>query len=68
MSPGATRTGSSIADRCAAMTPQAGFGAGAALAAAFLAVYLWQLGTFFRRNRPGRYRPEAIPAAVLPGG
>jgi hypothetical protein len=41
---------------------------GAAVAGVFLAFYLWQLGTFFRRNRPGRYRPEAIPAAVLPGG
>jgi hypothetical protein len=41
---------------------------GAAVAGVFLAFYLWQLGTFFRRNRPGRYRPDAIPAAVLPGG
>jgi hypothetical protein len=41
---------------------------GAALAAVFFAFYLWQLGTFFLRNRPGTYRPEAIPAAVLPRG
>ena len=41
---------------------------GAGLAAAFLAIYLWQVGTFFRRNRPARYRPDAIPAAVLPRG
>jgi hypothetical protein len=41
---------------------------GAAVVAVFLAFYLWQVGTFFRRNRPARYRPEAIPAAVLPQG
>jgi hypothetical protein len=47
---------------------QEGALAGAGVAALFLAFYLWQVGTFFRRNRPGRYRPEAIPAAVLPRG
>jgi hypothetical protein len=47
---------------------QEGALAGAGIAGAFLAFYLWQVGTFFRRNRPGRYRPEAIPAAVLPRG
>ena len=41
---------------------------GAALAAVLLAFFLWQLGTFFVRNRPGSYRPDAIPAAVLPRG
>jgi hypothetical protein len=45
---------------------QEGSLAGAAVAGGFLALYLWQVGTFFRRNRPGRYRPDAIPAAVLP--
>jgi len=39
---------------------------GAALVAVFLAVFLWQVGGFFRRNRPGTYRPEAVPAEVLP--
>jgi hypothetical protein len=47
---------------------QQGAVAGGGLAAVFLAIYLWQVGTFFRRNRPGRYRPDAIPAAVLPSG
>jgi hypothetical protein len=40
--------------------------AGAALVAGFFALFLWQVGTFFRRNRPGTYRPEAIPEAVMP--
>ena len=26
----------------------------------------YQLGNYFRRNRPGRYRPDAIPRSVLP--
>jgi hypothetical protein len=33
---------------------------------AFLAMFLWQFSAYFRRNRPGRYRPDAIPAALLP--
>jgi hypothetical protein len=47
---------------------QEGALAGAGLVGLFFAFYLWQVGTFFRRNRPGRYRPEAIPTAVLPRG
>jgi hypothetical protein len=39
---------------------------GAAFIAAFLAFFLWQAGTFFRRNRPGRYDPAAVPPQVLP--
>jgi hypothetical protein len=39
---------------------------GAAFIAAFLAFFLWQAGTFFRRNRPGSYDPAAIPPQVLP--
>ena len=39
---------------------------GAAIVALFLVVFVLQLGNFFRRNRPARYRPDAIPAAVLP--
>lgn len=40
--------------------------AGGAIVAGFLVLFVWQLGGFFRRNRPGRYRPEALPAALLP--
>lgn len=47
---------------------QAGTNAGAAFVGAFLALFLWQGGNFFRRNRPGRYRPEALPAALMPMG
>jgi len=45
---------------------QAGATAGAAIVAAFLVFYLWQAGNFFRRNRPGTYRPDALPADVMP--
>jgi hypothetical protein len=40
--------------------------AGAAVVGGFFALFLWQLGGFFRRNRPGVYRPESVPAIVLP--
>jgi hypothetical protein len=39
---------------------------GAAFIAAFLALFLWQAGTFFRRNRPGVFPPDAVPESVLP--
>jgi hypothetical protein len=41
---------------------------GAAFIAAFLAFFLWQAGTFFHRNRPGTFRPDAVPPSVLPKG
>jgi hypothetical protein len=47
---------------------QAGELSGAAFIAAFLALFIWQGGVFLRRNRPGLYRPEAPPAALLPKG
>jgi hypothetical protein len=45
---------------------QVGATTSAAIVAAFLALYLWQAGNFFRRNRPGTYRPEALPADIMP--
>jgi hypothetical protein len=33
-----------------------------------LALFLWQGGNFFRRNRPGQYRPDALPAELMPRG
>lgn len=39
---------------------------GAALVGGFFALFLWQLGVFFRRNRPGVYRPDDLPKIVLP--
>lgn len=40
--------------------------AGAAFVAAFLLLFLWRGGNFFRRNRPGFYRPESLPAELMP--
>jgi hypothetical protein len=45
---------------------QAGSLGGATLVAGFLALFLWQIGTFFRRNRPRRYRAEVPPGDLLP--
>jgi len=39
---------------------------GAAFVGAFLALYLWQIENFLRRNRPGTYNPEALPKEVMP--
>jgi hypothetical protein len=47
---------------------QAGATTSAAIVGAFFAFYLWQAGNFFRRNRPGTYRPDALPADVMPRG
>ena len=40
----------------------------AALIVGFFALFLWQGGRYFGRNRPGRYRPEAPPGDLVPGG
>ena len=45
---------------------QAGAKGGAAFVGAFLLLLLWQGGNFFRRNRPGAYRPGEPPAQLLP--
>lgn len=45
---------------------QTGALAGAAFIAAFLALFLWQGGGFFLRNRPGTYHPDAMPPQLLP--
>jgi hypothetical protein len=39
---------------------------GAAFIGAFLALLLWQAGGLVRRNRPGRYQPDAVPSQLLP--
>ena len=41
---------------------------GAALVAGFLALFVWQSGVYFKRNRPGRYRPDAPPNELVPDG
>ncbi|HEY6862212.1 MAG TPA: hypothetical protein VI358_20810 [Pseudolabrys sp.] len=45
---------------------QIGAFGGAAFVGAFLALFLWQVGNFLRRNRPGEYRPGALPKEVIP--
>jgi hypothetical protein len=40
--------------------------AGGAFILAFLFLSIWQLGGYFRSNRPGSYRPDAVPRDVLP--
>jgi hypothetical protein len=40
---------------------------GAAFVGFFLALFLWQGGNFFRRNRPGVYRADAPPPELMPG-
>ena len=42
--------------------------AGAAVVGGFLALFLWQSGTYFRRNRPGRYHPDELPKELVPDG
>jgi hypothetical protein len=39
---------------------------GAALVGLFLLLFVWQGGNFFRRNRPGEYRLDALPPELLP--
>ncbi len=39
---------------------------GAAFIGAFFVLFLWQGGNFFRRNRPGVYRVDALPEVLLP--
>jgi hypothetical protein len=40
--------------------------AAAAFIAAFFALFMWQAGNFFLRNRPGVYAPDAVPPRLLP--
>lgn len=37
-----------------------------AVVAVFFAVFAYQIGNYFHRNRPAPYRPDELPAAVLP--
>lgn len=37
-----------------------------AVAGMFFVMFVWQLGVYFRRNRPRSYRPDTIPASLLP--
>jgi hypothetical protein len=41
---------------------------GALFVAVFLTLFLWQGVVFFQRNKPGSYRPGALPRELLPKG
>ena len=45
---------------------QVGAYVGAGIVACFLPFFLWQIGMFLHRNRPGTYRIDALPPLVLP--
>lgn len=47
---------------------QSGAWAAAAIIGGMLCLFVWQSGNYFRRNRPGHYRPEAPPEHLVPGG
>lgn len=38
----------------------------AAFIGAFVGLFIWQGGKFFLRNRPGTYRPDALPPDLMP--
>jgi len=38
----------------------------AVLIAIFLGLFVWHAANFFRRNRPGSYQPDVLPAELLP--
>ena len=40
--------------------------AGAAVVGGFFLLFAWQVGNYFRRNWPGTYRADALPAHVMP--
>jgi hypothetical protein len=39
---------------------------GALFVAAFLALFVWRIGTQLKRNRPGTYRADALPPLLMP--
>jgi hypothetical protein len=47
---------------------QTGDKAASAFVFAFFVLFAWQVGTYFYRNKPGRYRPDALPGHLLPKG
>jgi hypothetical protein len=44
----------------------AGEWSGVAFIAVFFALFLWRVGAYFWRNKPGSYRADALPALLLP--
>lgn len=52
----------------AVRTLQADAKGGAVFVSAFMLLFLWHGGNFFRRNRPGVYRADALPDLLMPKG
>ena len=50
----------------AVRTVQSGEWQSSLFIAAMLGFFLWQTATFFRRNKPGVYAPDRLPAELLP--
>ncbi|HZN29593.1 MAG TPA: hypothetical protein VFB88_09530 [Xanthobacteraceae bacterium] len=47
---------------------QSGAWSAAAIIGGMLCLFVWQSGNYFRRNRPGSYRPQALPEHLVPRG
>jgi hypothetical protein len=47
---------------------QSGAWSAAAIIGGMFCLFVWQSGNYFRRNRPGSYRPEALPEHLVPRG
>jgi hypothetical protein len=45
---------------------QFGSGVAAVMIIAFLALFLWQVTNYFRRNQPAHYSPQALPEKLMP--
>jgi len=39
---------------------------GTAVVGAFAVFFIWQVGNYFRRNRPGQYEPDELPVTIMP--
>jgi hypothetical protein len=47
---------------------QSGAWSAAAIIGGMLCLFVWQSGNYFRRNRPGSYRPQTLPEHLVPRG
>ena len=68
MASGSGRTGPGLALLMVRALQFEAWSPAALIAAALFGLFLWQGGTFFKRNRPGRYRPDAVPGDLVPPG
>ena len=47
---------------------QSGAWSASAIIGGMFCLFVWQSGNYFRRNRPGSYRPQALPEHLVPRG